>query len=290
VCHQNNKIRMPEQPDAYGQIHPVETPELLKQGLKDLDEEIEKIPKDSRINFETAKLKCANLTNDDAKLVFLRCEVFNADLAAIRLLKYWDKRVELFGEDKAFLPLTLDGALKDDMIALSCGYIRLLPNVKDPSGRAVFMVDPALQQPSKYERVSLVRSIWYVTHAALESVTAQQKGVVFLVYPHNISKKIFDQVQLKMNMESLKGLLPLRVAAVHICKPTFIFSSVFSVVKVLMGERLRKRIKKHSGKDEHVLKRLADFGLTKDMLPSEFGGKLALDHASWLKTRRSNGL
>jgi hypothetical protein len=84
-------------PDVYGQLHPVETPELLKRKQKEFEEEMEKLSADEKKNILLAHEKCPELVADDFKLMFLRCEVYNADLAAKRYAAYWDKRVELFG-------------------------------------------------------------------------------------------------------------------------------------------------------------------------------------------------
>ena len=84
----------------------------------------------------------------------------------------------MFGQDKAFLPMTLDGALKDDHISLGVGFARLVVPAKDPAGRSIIFADPSKLDSTKYDRESMVRATWYVMHAALESVDAQKMGVV----------------------------------------------------------------------------------------------------------------
>jgi len=66
-------------PDIYGQLHPVETPELIARKREELEAEIAKLA--DKKNLEEAQKKCPQLLTDDFKLMFLRCEVFNADVS-----------------------------------------------------------------------------------------------------------------------------------------------------------------------------------------------------------------
>lgn len=233
-------------------------------------------------------MKCPGQLTEAFKLMFLRCEVFNADLAALRLTTYWKKRLQMFGPDRAFLPLTQDEALKNDAVALGMGYFQLnLP--KDPSGHGIIFVDPSRQDKSKYERESMVRSMWYVMHAALEDEETQKKGLVVIAYPKKVKLSQVDRALTKMNMDSLKGCLPIRIGVFHVCHPPGFFQLVFPVFKMFLGERLRKRFRVHGGSDNHVLETLAGFGLTKDHLPSEIGGNIVLDHTDWLVDRKAGG-
>ena len=62
-------------------------------------------------------------------------------------MRYWNDRFRLFGPDKFVLPLTLKGALKDDALALSRGYVQLLADT-DTAGRAVLYLDWSSHEPS----------------------------------------------------------------------------------------------------------------------------------------------
>jgi hypothetical protein len=67
--------------DIYGQRHPIETPELSAAKLKQLENAIEKLPTEDKQGWTQAKNKCPDLVDDDFKLMFLRCEVFHADVS-----------------------------------------------------------------------------------------------------------------------------------------------------------------------------------------------------------------
>ena len=99
---------------VYGQKQqPKETPDFLSKSHSELLQEIDKLPDDSKAGWLQAQEKCSALVDDEHRLMFLRCEVFNTKLAAKRICNYWNKRIELFGQTRAFKPLHLggDGAL-----------------------------------------------------------------------------------------------------------------------------------------------------------------------------------
>jgi len=272
-------------PDVYGQVHPVETEELISRKQKEFEEELEKIPEAEKENAMKAQEKCPSLLTNDFKLKFLRCEVFNADLAARRYAQYWDKRVGIFGPEKAFHALTLADALADDDVPFSLGVMTLLPN-HDPSGRSLLYYDPAKFDRAKHETDSVVRTFWYVFHAALEHETTQQHGIILLVDPGRASYSHFDSSVGKHMVSCLKGALPIRLSAVHILHPPSFATYIFPVIKLFMPERMRQRIRFHSGSDDEVLQELENtFGLTRAMLPKEVGGDVSLDHDEWLKSR-----
>ena len=68
-------------PDVYGQVHPEETEEMITQKMITFDEEVEKLPAASKKSILQAQEKCPDLLTKDFKLMFLRSEVFNADVS-----------------------------------------------------------------------------------------------------------------------------------------------------------------------------------------------------------------
>lgn len=151
------------------------------------------------------------------------------------MAKYWDKRIELFGPNKAFLPLKLDAALQGDEAALNIGFTRLVP-AQDHHGRSILLADPSNQDSSLYTRESMLRAMWYILHASLENEGAQKRGIVMIIYPKNARFKQFDRHMSKMFMESIKGCLPVRVSAFHICQPPTFFSIIWPFINLFLGE------------------------------------------------------
>jgi hypothetical protein len=80
-----------------------------------------------------------------------------------------------------------------------------------------------------------------------------------------------------------------RLSGFHICHPPTLFRIIFPLIKLFLGERLRKRIRVHSGSEEKVQDEFCTYGLTKDVIPSELGGDVVVDLDSWLQGRKSAG-
>ena len=68
-------------PDVYGQVHPEETDDMIAQKLRAFEEEVEKLPADTKKSIQQAQEKCPELLTKEFKLMFLRSEVFNADVS-----------------------------------------------------------------------------------------------------------------------------------------------------------------------------------------------------------------
>lgn len=79
-------------------------------------------------------------------------------LAAKRFANYWQGRKDLFGHEKFTLPMTLSGALCDDVIALQTGAFCLLPH-PDLSGRRIIFSDVHRHTREGYTTESLVSGL-----------------------------------------------------------------------------------------------------------------------------------
>jgi hypothetical protein len=69
-----------QKPDMYGQVHPMETEEFIAQKRIDFFAEIEKLPESAKASLKEAQAKCPGLLTADFQLMFLRSEVFNAQV------------------------------------------------------------------------------------------------------------------------------------------------------------------------------------------------------------------
>jgi hypothetical protein len=168
-----------QKPDVYGQLHPVETPELIAAKQKEFNEELTKVlstaPAADKALVEEAQQKCVLATKPEFILMFLRCEVFNADKAAVRYVSYWKKRKQIFGDEKWTEPLLVSNLTPAQIKCLQTGVFALLDGAHDPSGRSILYYDPSFYPPkSEYDPNDFVASMWVVIHAALEKDETQR--------------------------------------------------------------------------------------------------------------------
>jgi hypothetical protein len=72
--------------DAYGQFHPVESDALIALKLEELATHVAALPDEATGALREAQTKCPEQLSDDFKLMFLRSEVFNADVSSSRIV------------------------------------------------------------------------------------------------------------------------------------------------------------------------------------------------------------
>ena len=273
----------------YGQSPtPTETSFLIEESMKGFRKLLEK--DDSKnSNWRLAEDKCSKECSDEFKLIFLRCEVFQVELAVKRYINYWDNRIEAFGVDKGFLPIlgsggSPGGAMKDDLEAINCEYIRVLPpgRFEDPDGRAICFVDGTVLDTTvevdNISRQGLVRASWYQTHIGLQSESTQRKGIVVLYKAARRISSVIKRGPGKAMVVSIRGSIPIRLAAIHCLDPPPLESILVKLARTFLAKNVHKRIHLHSGRSlEKKLESLSKFGIGREHLPSEVGGDFNFD-------------
>lgn len=209
--------------------------------------------------------------------------------AVKRYVRYWRKRVEAFGAEKAYLPMTLNGALRDDKDALALGVTCLL-GTKDIEGRNIVFTEAGNMDITKATYPGHLRVAWYMFHTALDDEDTQKKGIIQIINVEHAKLSELDLTQSKRNLSNLAGTMPVRIGGVHVCKPPF-FSNMFKPILILfLHEEVRSRLHFHVGKRERVVRGFEKLGISRDKLPSEIGGSLDFDRNAWLEHRRAVGL
>ena len=185
--------------------------------------------------------------------------------------------------------------VENTLKGLHIGFIRPT-ETHDSGGRAILFADPSrlagYNKKIEAERMGVARALWYVMHHLLEgNDTVQRIGMVAVAYPHHAKLSVVDRKLMKINMESMTGCIPIRMGGFHVVHPPWFFGSVvFPIMKLILPARMRKRVKVHSGSDEKVLESLKEYGLSREVLPSEIGGDVIIDTDAWLQDLKSRGM
>jgi len=167
--------------------------------------------------------------------------------------------------------------------------------MRDDAGRAIFFADPSRYPADigheSFDVHSMARSFWYFLHSVLEDEEVQKKGCVVVSDLTNIKPFHFDRKLAALQLHSVRSCIPLKIVKMHICHPPWFLQVVYPCMKLMMGERLRRKVKLHAEEYESILQTLeVKYGISRDKLPVEMGGGLTLDHIEWLEERKKLGL
>ncbi len=270
----------------YGQAPPPsETPALIEESMRSFNEMLE-IGKTENSNWRLAQERCPHECRDEFKLTFLRCALFQVERAVTRYTRYWDSRLEIFGPERAFLPildLGPNGAMKDNLKELSLGYGRcsLKRACQDPDGRAIILLDGSKLDEARdnpeITQIGLVRASWYIVHYCLLSESAQRNGFVIVYTPVKSIKSLGKSPAQSMSA-SVKGAVPVRLAGVHITNPPTLVVLFLKIARNFVGKKIQQRMHLHNkGSDEKNLESFLKYGLDKTRLPKEVGGDIVFE-------------
>eukprot|EP00521_Asterionellopsis_glacialis_P009046 CAMPEP_0195281394 /NCGR_PEP_ID=MMETSP0707-20130614/723_1 /TAXON_ID=33640 /ORGANISM="Asterionellopsis glacialis, Strain CCMP134" /LENGTH=316 /DNA_ID=CAMNT_0040340275 /DNA_START=155 /DNA_END=1105 /DNA_ORIENTATION=- len=261
-----------------------ENPKFIEYKLNELEDEIDKI--DHKESYELAQFVNEEYMSDSHfRLMFLRADRFDAKRAAKRLVKYFDRKVELFGTEVAFHKLSFLDFSAEDRGDVEAGGIYLLPYPDEGGRKIIVTCRTHLQDMHQRKFNSVIRLLWIIVHEAVEDETVQKNGVVLLGLNGDQQRDRWPKdVSLgKAFWSDGKDALPVRVAGVHRFTPTYIGKVLNEHYLSFMGAKTRARLRLWSGPLEANWTNLEEYGITQDMIPVFLGGALDMTHHHWLQ-------
>jgi hypothetical protein len=146
------RLSMEERDQVLNDIHGVsndmeETPEKLHASLIRLQTELDKIH--YKAAYELARSRNPAFVEDRVfRLKFLRADFLNASNAALRMVRHFQVKLELFGPENLTKDITQDDLEDGDMKNLYSGHSQILP-LRDQAGRciSVWAAPPATLEP-----------------------------------------------------------------------------------------------------------------------------------------------
>jgi hypothetical protein len=130
-----------------------DTPENITRALAELDQDIARMPTFMALK-RAQQTSPAYVNNDDFRLKFLRCERFHVKNAANRMLRHFEEKKTLFGEERLGRDIRLSELTDNDLESLESGWTQILPGT-DKGGRRVMFIRRSI--PVYKERVNYVR-------------------------------------------------------------------------------------------------------------------------------------
>jgi len=80
----------------------------------------------------------------------------------------------------------------------------------------------------------------------------------------------------------------MKAAACHnCCPPSVVVRIMKPIMGALMDSRTRLRLMHHDASESELIKILSEYGIQKDVLPSEMGGSYEFNPYEWIASRRA---
>jgi hypothetical protein len=148
LAKEMQQLSLGERQEALFDIHGVakiveETDEIIRKSLAELEVFIEANKNtEYGASYKIAEYQSPDYVKDKAfRLRFLRTDDFDAKLAACRMFRHFDLKLELFGETKVSRNITLADMDEETMECMKNGHEQWLP-LRDQAGRAIQVISP----------------------------------------------------------------------------------------------------------------------------------------------------
>lgn len=226
---------------------PGETPSWKAEKLLELSDEVAKIVR-GKDAYEMARGQSTEyVENEEFRLKFLRKFEWDAKKAARNLIRYFNAKLEIFGENCLTKTITQADLSPGAKKCLECGFLQTL-SVRDTAGRVVLFFWPLLLEEVNIVSVEdQVACVWYIFMTACKDIETSIKGIVVINCLLNADKSKLQPKQAHQ-IASLSDVIPYRIRAGHICVSKE--DDQFQIVLIIMkaADAISKlRIKYHSG-------------------------------------------
>jgi len=275
----------------------VETADLVFKSLAEMESAIDSI--EQKEAYETAMFVIPEYVQDDNfRLAFLRADRFNATAAAQRMVKYWERKVELFGADVAFKAggSSILDLSKEDLATFANGSIQILPNC-DEYGRALLFFKPT---DFSNNVDSMIQYHWMILHMAIfdpiHGERNQKNGQIQLWMPRkqqlHDNFHLFDTIKdaekfFTVCARDTSDVFPIRIVSFHVffSPQRAWFATVLTEnMLVFLGRFVRLRLDFYiDGRHDENCERLVQQGILPVDTPLEIGGLLEFDYSEWLR-------
>ncbi|CAJ1937798.1 unnamed protein product [Cylindrotheca closterium] len=235
---------------------------MVQNTLQDLDKYLNNTKRGTY--YETAESMNPDYVRARAfRIMFLRGNRYDAKAAAQQMLKFFEQKHKIFGDEKLVKDITLDDLDEDDIACLKTGASQLLG--RDSANRQILLQVPSLRAFANHQNE--LRALYYILMTASRSQETQIRGCAAILYTvgdHKDAKKgvgYLDNMRLTMS-------LPLYMAGNHVCGDRDTAESfLWSVAVKMLPAKRRARLRMHFGSHTECQYLLSTYGIPSQMLP-----------------------
>ncbi|CAJ1947379.1 unnamed protein product [Cylindrotheca closterium] len=264
-----------------------DTPELIERALSLLDIEIH-ARYDNHAYILAESMNPSFVKNRDFRLMFLLADNFNVKKAALRIVRHFQVKLDLFGKERIASNITQDDLDKDTFEGVYNGHMQVLPQ-QDHMGRTVyvFVAKPATTHAGFMMKM---RRMFYFFMAYIQNVEGQKKDAVALVfYMQNeapgLKESRFESIWKAPRL--IQGM-PIKMPVVHLGSTSTLWSPAHSVLKVALNVIAGMQLCPHYGSFDDCIRAMKDQGIDTKDFPLDGEGNVATDkhHESLEALRR----
>ncbi|GFX87496.1 alpha-tocopherol transfer protein-like [Trichonephila clavipes] len=216
--------------------------------------------------LEEKKVKCP--TDDEFLIQYLRARRYDVD-TAIELL---NNHFNIFTSH----PEIFDKLDKEKMYKLArSGFVNVLP-LRDNDGCLVIVIKIENWDPEDINAQVLICAMAAVVHCIEIYPVNQICGVRIIYDAKDYSFQqmyCFVPTYLPLIAKVLKNCIPVRFKSIHIVNGGIIFDYAWSLLSLLLSEKIKGRIFVHGDNIQEVHNYIP-----KELLPQEYGGEYARDN------------
>ncbi|CAJ1965027.1 unnamed protein product [Cylindrotheca closterium] len=288
IAFQMAKLSVADREKAYMDVHGIpdlveESPELIQKSLSELEHEIDMLP-DKKAYSIAERLDPEYVRDRDFCLAFLRCEKFDCQKAALRIIRHFQTKLDLFGEDKLAMDITQDDLDMDDMDAVYSGAGRFL-NAYDSGGRIinflvgvpkVYKTDAVCDIFGSTTYFQLRRAFYNIMVAFRDNAEVQRRGAVAIGWTvGNVNGTAGDNADMNWKLPRLHEGTPMRASAVHLCYTDDTWKDSMAVMRSGLNKQIQVRVRVHHGTIQECMQHLRRHGINPTSIPVNENGEIS---------------
>jgi hypothetical protein len=264
-----------------------ETSVLIERSLHELQIEIDsKIPDLRKSAYLQSQLTVKGrsfVNSKEFRLRFLRFELFDIQRSGIRMLKWLELALSIFGSVALERPICMSDFSSHEQKIFRKGYIQVLPVRAFGTGRRIICISPYDEDWYTISKQLILKIVMYTFWIIGNDIDTQRKGVVLIL----MFDSSFSQIRKGVILPSDQWLLCVRMSAIHVCSPdTPYYRLRRSLVTMAIGSENRSRLKLHLGTSVELRYKLQVYGIPIECIPLTYTGKIKLSHIrQWIRLR-----